>query len=58
MLLSCISFLAIGATSILPFLVTVADRLSTGITVADIDFSLLDSVRTRMPISNVSSAKT
>ncbi|XP_024024737.1 nitrilase-like protein 2 isoform X1 [Morus notabilis] len=28
------------------------DRLSTGITVTDIDFSLLDSVRTRMPISN------
>ncbi|PON91518.1 Carbon-nitrogen hydrolase [Trema orientale] len=27
------------------------DRLSTGITVADIDFSLLDSIRTRMPIS-------
>ncbi|KAF9598427.1 hypothetical protein IFM89_027860 [Coptis chinensis] len=27
------------------------DRLSTGIAVADIDFSLIDSVRTRMPIS-------
>uniref|UniRef100_A0A803Q4E4 CN hydrolase domain-containing protein n=1 Tax=Cannabis sativa TaxID=3483 RepID=A0A803Q4E4_CANSA len=27
------------------------DRLSTGITVADIDFSLLDSIRTRMPIA-------
>ncbi|KAK9169065.1 hypothetical protein Syun_001205 [Stephania yunnanensis] len=27
------------------------DRLSTGITVADIDFSLIDSVRTKMPIS-------
>lgn len=27
------------------------DRLSTGIAVADIDFSLLDSVRARMPIS-------
>ncbi|KAM6544816.1 hypothetical protein CsatB_025552 [Cannabis sativa] len=30
------------------------DRLSTGITVADIDFSLLDSIRTRMPIARVS----
>ncbi|KAL7228779.1 hypothetical protein ACSBR2_007469 [Camellia fascicularis] len=27
------------------------DRLSTGITVADIDFSLIDSVRAKMPIS-------
>ncbi|KAK9123742.1 hypothetical protein Sjap_013344 [Stephania japonica] len=27
------------------------DRISTGITVADIDFSLIDSVRTKMPIS-------
>ncbi|XP_038679090.1 deaminated glutathione amidase, chloroplastic/cytosolic [Tripterygium wilfordii] len=27
------------------------DRLSTGIAVADIDFSLLDSVRTKMPIA-------
>ncbi|KAL5569190.1 hypothetical protein UlMin_025765 [Ulmus minor] len=27
------------------------DQLSTGITVADIDFSFLDSVRTKMPIS-------
>ncbi|GMN51209.1 hypothetical protein TIFTF001_020366 [Ficus carica] len=27
------------------------DRLATGITVADIDFSQLDSIRTRMPIS-------
>ncbi|XP_068668626.1 deaminated glutathione amidase, chloroplastic/cytosolic [Aristolochia californica] len=27
------------------------DRLSTGICVADIDFSLIDSVRTRMPLS-------
>ncbi|OVA18214.1 Carbon-nitrogen hydrolase [Macleaya cordata] len=29
----------------------VPDRLSTGIAVADIDFSLIDSVRTKMPIS-------
>uniref|UniRef100_A0A7N0UDF0 CN hydrolase domain-containing protein n=1 Tax=Kalanchoe fedtschenkoi TaxID=63787 RepID=A0A7N0UDF0_KALFE len=27
------------------------DKQSTGITVADIDFSLIDSVRTRMPIA-------
>ncbi|GKV28557.1 hypothetical protein SLEP1_g37590 [Rubroshorea leprosula] len=27
------------------------DRVSTGITVADIDFSLIDSVRTKMPIA-------
>ncbi|PSS33452.1 Nitrilase-like protein, partial [Actinidia chinensis var. chinensis] len=27
------------------------DRLSTGITVADIDFSMIDSVRAKMPIS-------
>ncbi|CAF2043363.1 unnamed protein product [Brassica rapa] len=30
-----------------------ADRFSTGITVADIDFSLLESVRTKMPIDKV-----
>ncbi|XP_016467579.1 deaminated glutathione amidase, chloroplastic/cytosolic [Nicotiana tabacum] len=28
-----------------------SDRWSTGITVADIDFSLIDSVRTKMPVS-------
>ncbi|KAK6790319.1 hypothetical protein RDI58_014119 [Solanum bulbocastanum] len=28
-----------------------SDRLSTGITVADIDFSLIDSVRAKMPVS-------
>ncbi|CAN4096055.1 unnamed protein product [Withania somnifera] len=28
-----------------------SDRSSTGITVADIDFSLIDSVRTKMPVS-------
>ena len=31
----------------------VSDRLSTGIAVADIDFSLIDSARTKMPISQV-----
>lgn len=31
----------------------VSDRLSTGITVADIDFSAIDAVRTKMPISQV-----
>ncbi|KAI8563727.1 hypothetical protein RHMOL_Rhmol03G0131400 [Rhododendron molle] len=30
---------------------SVSDRLSMGITVADIDFSLIDSVRAKMPIS-------
>jgi len=33
--------------------VAVADRVSTGIVVADIDFSLIDSVRTKMPIDKV-----
>jgi hypothetical protein len=30
-----------------------ADRISTGITVADIDFSLIDSVRAKIPIAKV-----
>lgn len=30
-----------------------SDRSSTGITVADIDFSLIDSIRAKMPISAV-----
>jgi hypothetical protein len=34
---------------------SVSDRLSTGIAVADIDFSLIDSVRAKMPIAKVSS---
>lgn len=33
----------------------VSDRLSTGIAVADIDLSLIDSVRAKMPIAKVSS---
>lgn len=33
--------------------VSASDRWSTGITVADIDFSLIDSVRTKMPVSKV-----
>jgi len=32
-----------------------ADRISTGITVADIDFSLIDSVRAKIPIAKVNS---
>ncbi|KAJ0045695.1 hypothetical protein Pint_06160 [Pistacia integerrima] len=32
-----------------------ADRLSTGIAVADIDFSLIDSVRSKMPIAKLAS---
>jgi len=30
-----------------------ADRISTGIAVADIDFSLIDSVRAKIPIAKV-----
>lgn len=37
---------------------SVSDRLSMGITVADIDFSLIDSVRAKMPISKVQFCKT
>jgi hypothetical protein len=36
------------------FCFSVSDRLSTGIAVADIDFSLLDSVRAKIPIAKVS----
>lgn len=57
MLVSCTCILAIGATLVLTILITITDRLASGITVADIDFSQLDSIRTRMPISKVSSAK-
>lgn len=32
---------------------SVSDRLSTGIAVADIDLSLVDSVREKMPIDKV-----
>ena len=32
---------------------SVSDRLSTGIAVADIDLSLIDSVREKMPIAKV-----
>ena len=31
----------------------VTDRLSTGIAVADIDFSFIESIRTKMPIEKV-----
>lgn len=34
-------------------ILAVADRVSTGIVIADIDFSLIDSVRTKMPIDKV-----
>lgn len=32
---------------------SVTDCVSTGIVVADIDFALIDSVRTKMPIDKV-----
>lgn len=35
------------------FCFSVSDRLSTGIVVADIDLSLVDSVREKMPIAKV-----
>lgn len=35
------------------FIFAVTDRLSTGIALADIDFSFIDSVRTKMPIDKV-----
>lgn len=35
------------------FCFSVPDRLSTGIVVADIDLSLVDSVREKMPIAKV-----
>lgn len=34
----------------------ISDRVSTGIAIADIDLSLVDSVRARMPIAKVPSA--
>ena len=36
------------------FYFSVSDRLSTGVAVADIDLSLVDSVREKMPIAKVS----
>lgn len=38
--------------------VAVTDRVSTGIVVVDIDFSLIDSVRTKMPIDKVKKIQT
>ena len=35
----------------------ISDRLATGIAVADIDFDLIESVRSRLPIAQVSSIK-
>jgi hypothetical protein len=40
-------------SSLLLILLSVSDRLSTGIVVADIDLSLVDSVREKMPIAKV-----
>lgn len=40
-------------SSLLWILLSVSDRLSTGIVVADIDLSLVDSVREKMPIAKV-----
>lgn len=36
--------------------IVVSDRLSTGIAVADIDLSFIDSVRAKMPISQVTAS--
>lgn len=50
--ISCIQFTMLIFP---PHISFVSDRLATGIAVADIDFDLIESVRSRLPIAQVSS---